>query len=74
MEEKEVVSDQFHLVQSVVDGHRLGRVILRADHASRAVVLVRLLAVQRNVRCDSERVCVDEEAVASATDTGRLSP
>src|SRR2546427_12801710 len=39
MEEVEVVSDQLHLVQSLVDGHGLGGVLLLPHDASGQVVI-----------------------------------
>ena len=40
VEQKEVVPDEFHLVERVVDRHRLGRVFLGADDPPRRVVFV----------------------------------
>lgn len=63
MEEEKVVTDQFHLVQRVIDRHRLGRVFLGAHDLTGAVAIINLGTVMtvRAVRGDGRRESVGRQ-------------
>src|SRR5690606_7160514 len=72
VEQVEVVTDEFHLVEGVVDGHRLSVVFLRPDDATGTVLGFLLAVAERQVGRDRELVVLGEGRGGFRHGHGRL--